>query len=71
MYPGFGDPETDLSRPLAFYLNEGASHLAKEFLRAYHSHRPLRPDFEKRFPLYMLQDRLSMWEWESGERLPQ
>ena len=68
MYPGFSDPETDLPRQLAAYLDEGASHLAKEFLRAYHSHRPFRPDFEKRFPLYMLQDRLSMWEWAHREK---
>lgn len=68
MYPGFGDPETDLPRPLASYLDAGKPDLVREFLNTYSSHRPLRPGFEKRFPLYMLQDRLSMWEWAHREK---
>jgi hygromycin-B 7''-O-kinase len=67
MYPGFKDPETDLSRPLAAYLDERPA-LAQEFLRAYSKHQPLRPGFEKRFPLYMLLERLAMWEWAQREQ---
>src|SRR5258707_2221396 len=57
MYPGFKDPETDLSRPLAAYLDEQPV-LAQELLRAYSRRQPLRPGFENRFPLYMLLERL-------------
>jgi hygromycin-B 7''-O-kinase len=67
MYPGFKDPESDLSRPLAAYLDERPP-LAQEFLRAYSKHRPPRPGFEKRFPLYMLLERMSMWEWAQREK---
>lgn len=68
MYPGFGDPESDLSRPLAAYLNEGAPALAQAFLRAYSQRHPLRPGFERRFPLYMLLERMGMWEWAQREK---
>jgi aminoglycoside phosphotransferase (APT) family kinase protein len=68
MYPGFSDPETDLARPLAVYLDAHTPALAQEFLRAYRVDRPLRPGFEERFPLYMLQERLAMWEWAQREQ---
>jgi aminoglycoside phosphotransferase (APT) family kinase protein len=68
MYPGFGDPETDLARPLADYLNEHAPELAQEFLRAYSIAHPQRAGFVERFPLYMLQERMGMWEWAQRER---
>jgi hypothetical protein len=68
MYPGFSDPETDLARPIAGYLDERNPGLAQEFLRAYSERQPLRPGFAGRFPLYTLQDRLAMWEWAHRER---
>ena len=67
LYPGFTDPESDLSRPLTAYLDEHPA-LAREFLRAYSAWHPLRAGFEKRFPLYMLQERLAMWEWAQREQ---
>jgi aminoglycoside phosphotransferase (APT) family kinase protein len=68
MYPGFKDPESDLSRPLATYLDEHTPALAQEFLRAYSKRRPLRAGWQERFPLYMLQERLAMWEWAQREK---
>ena len=56
----FGDGEVDLSRPIAEYLNED-SQLAREFLHAYQSQKPLRPGFAKCFPVYMLLDRAILW----------
>lgn len=67
LYPGLKDPETDLSRPLAAYLEE-CPVLAQEFLRAYRERHPLRPGWQKRFPLSMLLDRLAMWEWAQREQ---
>jgi len=67
LYPGLKDPETDLSRPLAAYLEE-IPVLAQEFLRAYSRRQPLRPGWQKRFPLSMLLDRLAMWEWAQREK---
>jgi hygromycin-B 7''-O-kinase len=58
----FGDGEADLRRLLATYLNEGGS-LAKQFLSHYLKESPPRPGFEKRFPTYMLLDRLIIWEY--------
>jgi len=67
LYPGFGDPESDLSRPLAAYLNERPD-LAQEFFRAYSQRRSLRAGWRERFPLYMLCERLAMWEWAQREK---
>jgi aminoglycoside phosphotransferase (APT) family kinase protein len=68
MYPGFTDPETDLARPFAGYLDGRDPTLAREFLRAYSDQRPLRAGFAERFPLYMLQERMAMWEWAHREQ---
>jgi hygromycin-B 7''-O-kinase len=67
LYPGFADPESDLSRPLAAYLNERPA-LAQEFFRAYSQRRSLRAGWRERFPLYMLCERLAMWEWAQREK---
>ncbi len=67
LYPGFKDPESDLSRPLVAYLDECPA-LAQEFFRAYSQRRPLRAGWRERFPLYMLGERLGMWEWAQREQ---
>ena len=59
-----GDPEADLSRFLALSL--GRPDATRTFLDAYRSVQPLREGFEGRFPVYMLLDRL--WLWEYGQR---
>lgn len=58
----FGDGEADLSRQIGEYLNED-SQLAGEFFAAYRKHKPLRPGFAQRFPVYMLLDRVILWEF--------
>ena len=58
----FGDGEADLSRPIAEYLNED-SLLAGAFFSAYRKHTLLRPNFARRFPIYMLLDRVILWEF--------
>lgn len=58
----FGDGEADLCRPIASYLDRDAS-LAKAFLDAFLKERPTRDGFESRFPVYMLLDRLIIWEY--------
>jgi hygromycin-B 7''-O-kinase len=68
MYPGFVDPESDLARSLAGYLGRRDPALAREFLRAYSDRQPPRTGFAERFPLYMLQDRMAIWEWAHRER---
>jgi len=78
MEPYFGDGETDLSRQVAVYADEDLE-LARTFVRAYmeqlHAcNRPLRPGFAERFPIYMLLDRLIIWQfaqrhgvwWDAG-----
>jgi aminoglycoside phosphotransferase (APT) family kinase protein len=58
----FGDSEADLSRPIAEYLNEDPQ-LAGAFFAAYRTHTSLRPNFARRFPIYMLLDRVILWEF--------
>lgn len=66
----FGDGEVDLSRQAATYLDD-APELAREFINAYAEQRrigcrSLRPGFVERFPVYMLLDRLIVWQF--GQR---
>ncbi len=58
----FGNGEADLSRPIAEYLNEDPQ-LAGDFFAVYQKHKPLRPNFAKRFPIFMLLDRAILWEF--------
>lgn len=58
----FGDGEIDLSRQIGVYLEEGPQ-LAYEFIHAYVAKKPPRPGFRERFPIYMLHDRLIIWEY--------
>ncbi len=62
MEAAFGDGEMDLSRQTAAYLDEDGE-LARAFLRTYLGLRPPRPGFADRFPVYMLRDRLIIWEY--------
>jgi hygromycin-B 7''-O-kinase len=66
----FGDGEADLSRQAAVYADEDVG-LARTFVRAYAAQmgaagRPLRPGSAERFPVYMLLDRLIIWQF--GQR---
>lgn len=56
----FGDGEADLARSIAVYLDENPA-LAREYLQAYMNERPPRAGFARRFPIYMLDDRLQAW----------
>jgi aminoglycoside phosphotransferase (APT) family kinase protein len=58
----FGDGEADLSRTVAMYLDENPL-LAQEFIQAYIRRKSPRPGFAERFPVYMLHDRLIIWEY--------
>jgi hygromycin-B 7''-O-kinase len=58
----FGDGETDLSRITAEYFDQDQE-LAREFLATYLQLRAPRSGFRERFPLYMLLDRLIIWEY--------
>lgn len=62
----FGDGEADLVRLMAVHLDAEQPHgarLAHAFGAAYLESRPARPGFAERFKLYMLRDRLIVWEY--------
>ena len=63
-----GDGEAALARQIARYL-EREPGLAGAFVRAYAAARPPRPGFAARLPLYLLDERLAIWEWAQRERL--
>ena len=64
----FGDGEMDLVRPVAGYLEEDPQ-LAQAFLMAYVERMPVRPGFAERFAVYMLRDRLIIWEYVQRQDL--
>ena len=51
-----------MSRQAAIYAERDTS-LASEYVWSYLRQRPPRPGFIQRFPLYMLAERLEVWEW--------
>lgn len=62
----FGNGEADLMRLTAVYLAEGGTlgaRLARAFITAYLEQRPASADFEERFELFMLRDRLIVWQY--------
>jgi hygromycin-B 7''-O-kinase len=62
----FGDGEADLMRLIAIYLEQNEQHgvhLARAFASAYLTQQPARPGFAERYVLYMLRDRLIVWEY--------
>lgn len=58
----FGDGESDLSR-MYFAYHQKDPKLANIFVNSYLSKVNTRPGFEKRFPIYMIWDRLVVREW--------
>jgi hygromycin-B 7''-O-kinase len=70
MEGGFGDGELDLYRQAWDYLDEDAA-LAGAFLSAYVAARPPRPGLLARLPVYVLHDRLIVWEyWQRPTHAP-
>jgi hygromycin-B 7''-O-kinase len=62
----FGDGEADLMRLIAIYLEQGQQNgvrLAYAFASTYLSQKPARSGFAERYALYMLRDRLIIWEY--------
>jgi hygromycin-B 7''-O-kinase len=58
----FGDGELDLSRQTVQYMQENPE-LAQAFVRRYLELGAIRPGFGERFPVYLLWDRLVVWEY--------
>ena len=58
----FGDGEIDLSRQTVQYMEEDPEQ-AQAFVRRYRELRPVRPGFRERFRVYLLWDRLVVWEY--------
>jgi hypothetical protein len=61
-----GDGEVDVVRSVAEYTKRRSPEVAFAFVRAYRNRQHLRPGFAERFQLYMLADRLVIWEY--GQR---
>jgi aminoglycoside phosphotransferase (APT) family kinase protein len=62
MEASVGDGEMDLARQVARYLEEDVAY-ARSFLSRYLEEHPPREGFATRFPVYMLRDRLIVWEY--------
>jgi hygromycin-B 7''-O-kinase len=58
----FGNPEADLSRTSAWYFDENPQ-LAREFILTYLSTHPAPPGFGSLFRIFMLLDRMIIWEF--------
>jgi hygromycin-B 7''-O-kinase len=70
MTGSFSNGEADLSRTTARYIEKDASlSLAREFIQAYIRQKPPRSGFAERFAVYMLLDRLIIWEFAQRENV--
>ena len=66
-----GDGEVALCRQIAREVGrdpEGGPALAEAFVRAYTTLRTSRPGFTERLVVYLLEERLAVWEWAQRER---
>jgi len=59
----FSDGEIDLCRNMSCYIDEGCPKLAAEFIKGYRKRRVFRPGYLERFPVYVLLDRLIIWNF--------
>lgn len=59
----FGDGEMDLVRQLAAYVDRGEDGLARSFLDGFRQGTPLRPGALRRLGVYLIHDRLSLWDY--------
>ncbi len=64
----FGDGEFDLTRLYAMYLDEDPA-LAKEFVSTYMHCKTPREGFVKRLQIYILNERLTIWEWAKRAKI--
>jgi aminoglycoside phosphotransferase (APT) family kinase protein len=72
MEASMGDGEASLCRQVGTYIDEQpalAPVLARAFVQTYLARRSPRPGFNERLRLYMLADRLIIWEY--GQRHPE
>lgn len=58
----FGNGEADLSR-MYVQLQSRKIKYGSKFIQAYLNKKPARDGFKKRFPIYVVADRLLVWEW--------
>jgi hygromycin-B 7''-O-kinase len=68
MEASMGDGEMALCRQIAAFLDEQPA-LARTFVQAYAAQQPPRPGLVERLRVYMLDERLIMWEY--GQRHPE
>jgi len=68
MEPFFADGEMDLCRNLCCHIESGNPQLAAAFVSAYANARPMREGCLARFPVYLLLDRIIIWNfgWRHG-----
>ena len=66
-YSHFGDGESDIYRTYAMYLDEDVD-IAKTFLNTYTTLKPPRVGFEQRLKIYLMGERLGMWDWAMNEK---
>jgi hygromycin-B 7''-O-kinase len=59
----FGDGELDLVRQTVSYMDEKELTWAKSFLDGYQKHVPVRPQANQRSALYLVYDRMVVWEY--------
>lgn len=58
----FDNGEMDLCRQIGLYLERDPA-LAAEFVQAYLARKPARPGLVARLPIYLLRERLIIWEY--------
>ncbi|MBD3250119.1 MAG: phosphotransferase [Candidatus Pacebacteria bacterium] len=59
----FGDSEIDLYRTASCYVDDANYECLGEYLNTYLSQKQIRPGFKKRLPVYVMLDRMIIWEW--------
>ena len=59
----FGDSEIDLYRTASCYIEDKDFGCLGAYLNTYLKQKQIRPGFKKRLPVYVMLDRMIIWEW--------
>lgn len=59
----FGDSEIDLYRMASCYVEYEVFDCLNVYLNTYLKQKQIRPGLEKRLPVYVMLDRIIIWEW--------
>jgi len=64
----FGDSEIDLYRTASYYVEDKDFDCLEIYLNTYLERKQIHPGFKERLPVYVMLDRMIIWEWSQRNK---